>query len=96
MLRGLQTRPLDLPLTDICIRPRFATTPLKLIKLRDFHSEILQNDLVSQRNLSFVNASSLERGLPGFHRVDHHADGLNDDRSVVDHDVVSRVADRPF
>jgi hypothetical protein len=42
MLRGLQTRPLDLPLTDICIRPRFATTPLKLIKLRVFHSEIRQ------------------------------------------------------
>jgi hypothetical protein len=38
-----------------------------------------------------VNASPLERGLPGPHHVDHHADGLGDDRGVVDHDVVSRV-----
>ena len=38
-----------------------------------------------------VNASPLERGLPGSHRVDHHADGLDDDWGVVDHDVVSRV-----
>ena len=38
-----------------------------------------------------VNASPLERGLPGSHGVDHHADGPNDDRGVVDHDVVSRV-----
>ena len=36
-------------------------------------------------------SSPLERGLPGSHRVDHHADGLDDDWSVVDHDVVSRV-----
>jgi hypothetical protein len=38
-----------------------------------------------------VNASPVERGLPGSHRVDHHADGLDDDWGVVDHDVVSRM-----
>ena len=38
-----------------------------------------------------VNASPLERGLPGSHRVDDHADGLDHDLRVVDHDVVSRV-----
>jgi hypothetical protein len=38
-----------------------------------------------------VDPSPLERGLPGSHRVDHHADGPDDDWGVVDHDVVSRV-----
>ena len=37
-----------------------------------------------------VNASP-KRGLPGSRRVDDHADGLDHDLRVVDHDVVSRV-----
>src|SRR6516165_5075952 len=46
--------------------------------------------LVERSGLS-VNASPLERGLPGSHRVDDHADGLDHYWGVVDHDVVSRV-----
>src|SRR5262245_54179437 len=46
--------------------------------------------LVERSGMS-VNASPLERGLPGSHRVDDHADGLDHDLRVVDHDVVSRV-----
>ena len=38
-----------------------------------------------------VNPSPLERAQSGSHRVDHRADGLDDDWGVVDHDVVSRV-----
>ena len=37
------------------------------------------------RSRMSVNASPLERGLPGSHRVDHHADGPDDDWGVVDH-----------
>jgi hypothetical protein len=31
-----------------------------------------------ERSRMSVNASPFERGPPGSHRVDHHADGLND------------------
>src|SRR6516165_883113 len=44
-----------------------------------------------ERSWMSVNASPLEGGLPGSHRVDEHADGLDHDRRVFDHDVVSRV-----
>jgi hypothetical protein len=43
-------------------------------QLRDFHSEIRQNDSVSLRNRCFASASPIERGLPGSNRVEHHAD----------------------
>jgi hypothetical protein len=36
-----------------------------------------------------VQVSPLDRGLPGSHRIDDHADGLDHDWGVVDHDVVS-------
>ena len=38
-----------------------------------------------------VQVSPLDRGLSGSHRIDDHADGLDHDWGVVDHDVVSRV-----
>jgi hypothetical protein len=46
-----------------------------------------------------VNSSPLERGLPGSRRVDHHADGLDDDWGVADncapHSVVALIVDNP-
>ena len=39
----------------------------------------------------FVDPSPLQRALSGSHRVDYHADCLDDHWGVVDHDVVSRV-----
>jgi hypothetical protein len=54
-------------------------------------SALCQKRTSVERSRMSVNASPLERGLPGSHRVDHHADDLDDDWGVVDHDVVSRV-----
>jgi hypothetical protein len=67
---------------DAAAGSRFATA-LPSIKLRDFHGK-------SDGLIRLFNASTLERGLPGSHRVDHHPDGLDNDRGIVDHDVVSR------
>src|SRR5260370_30631912 len=44
-----------------------------------------------ERTRMSVNSPPPEGGLPGSRRVDHHADGLDDDWGVADHDVVSRV-----
>src|SRR5258705_10502320 len=54
-------------------------------------SEKCQQRRSVERSRMSVNSSPLERGLPVSRRVDHHADGLDDDWGVADHDVVSRV-----
>ena len=53
-------------------------------------SALPQKRTLVERSGTSVNASP-KRGLPISHRVDDHADGLDHDLRVVDHDVVSRV-----